>query len=72
MLDRYPIAGTVGVMRFFTVVVAPTIFKVLPQQWASAYARRFFPRYDATLGMVCAAAAWLAGSGPMAWALWRV
>ena len=41
----YLVSGIVGVMIFFSVTVAPTIFKVLPQEWASAYVRQFFPKY---------------------------
>lgn len=44
------LAGVAGIMLFFSVAVAPTIFKVLPQQWASAYVRKFFPKYYAVLG----------------------
>lgn len=59
MLSIYLIAGVVGVMLFFSVVVAPTIFRTLPQEWAGVYVRAFFPKYYATLGMVCFAAALL-------------
>ena len=51
------LAGVVGVMLFFSVAVAPTIFKVLPQEWASAYVRKFFPKYYAVLGAATALAA---------------
>ena len=59
MLSIYLIAGVVGVMLFFSVAVAPTIFKTLPQEWASVYVRAFFPKYYAVLGVVCLAAALL-------------
>ena len=36
------VAGIVGIMAFFTIAVAPTVFKVLPQEWASIYVRAFF------------------------------
>ena len=39
-------------MLFFTVVVAPTVFKVLPVEWSSKYVRNFFPKYYASLGLV--------------------
>ena len=42
----------VGIMLFFTVVVAPTVFKVLPVEWSSKYVRNFFPKYYATLGLI--------------------
>jgi len=57
MLSELIVAGVVGVMLFFTVAVAPGIFKVLPQQWASVYVRNFFPRYYAVLGAACLIAA---------------
>ena len=59
MLSIYLIAGVVGVMLFFSVAVAPTIFKTLPQEWAGVYVRAFFPKYYAVLGIVCLAAALL-------------
>lgn len=59
MLSIYLIAGAVGVMLFFSVAVAPTIFKTLPQEWAGVYVRAFFPKYYAVLGLVCLAAALL-------------
>jgi hypothetical protein len=51
------IAGNLGIMVFFTVVVAPTIFTALPPQWSAAYVRKFFPRYFLFLGATTAAAA---------------
>lgn len=39
-------------MLFFTVVVAPTVFKVLPLEWSSKYVRNFFPKYYASLGLI--------------------
>jgi hypothetical protein len=53
MLSLYLIAGIVGVMLFFSVVVAPSVFKVLPQEWASVYVRSFFPKYYLVLGTAC-------------------
>ena len=54
------VAGIVGIMAFFTIVVAPTVFKVLPQEWARVYVRAFFPKYYAFLGVTTALAAYLA------------
>jgi Domain of unknown function (DUF4149) len=59
MLSNYLIAGVVGVMLFFSVAVAPTIFKTLPQEWAGVYVRAFFPKYYAALGIACLMAAFL-------------
>ncbi len=53
MVSQFIVAAVVGVMLFFSVAVAPTIFKVLPQEWASAYVRAFFPKYYAVLGAAC-------------------
>ena len=52
MITNYMISGMVGIMLFFTVVVAPTVFKVLPTEWSSKYVRNFFPKYYATLGLI--------------------
>ncbi|MBC7756180.1 MAG: DUF4149 domain-containing protein [Bdellovibrio sp.] len=57
MLSMYLLAGVIGVVLFFTVAVAPTIFKVLPQEWAGTYVRSFFPKYYAILGITCLLAA---------------
>ena len=59
MLSVYLLAGVAGVMLFFSVAVAPTIFKTLPQEWAGVYVRAFFPKYYAVLGIACLAAALL-------------
>ena len=56
------VAANLGVMVFFTVAVAPTIFVVLPQEWASAYVRSFFPKYYLFLGLSTAGAAVLSGT----------
>jgi hypothetical protein len=60
MLSLYIISGILGVMLFFTVAVAPTIFKVLPQEWAGIYVRQFFPKYYLVLGIFCLIAGILA------------
>jgi hypothetical protein len=52
MITNYLISGMVGIMLFFTVVVAPTVFKVLPVEWSSKYVRNFFPKYYAFLGFI--------------------
>ena len=52
MITNYLLSGMVGIMLFFTVVVAPTVFKVLPVEWSSKYVRNFFPKYYATLGLI--------------------
>lgn len=52
MITNYLISAMVGIMLFFTVVVAPTVFKVLPVEWSSKYVRNFFPKYYAFLGIV--------------------
>ncbi|MBC7648078.1 MAG: DUF4149 domain-containing protein [Vitreoscilla sp.] len=60
-LSNLIVAGNVGIMVFFTVAVAPTIFTVLPPQWSAAYVRKFFPKYFLFLGVTTALAA--AGAG---------
>jgi len=52
MITNYLLSGMVGIMLFFTIVVAPTVFKVLPIEWSSKYVRNFFPKYYATLGLI--------------------
>lgn len=54
MITSYLISGMVGIILFFTVVVAPTVFKVLPIEWSSKYVRNFFPKYYASLGLITA------------------
>ena len=49
-LSLYVVCAMIGIMVFFTIAVAPTVFKVLPQEWASRYVRSFFPKYYAFLG----------------------
>jgi hypothetical protein len=57
MITNYLISSMVGIMLFFTVVVAPTVFKVLPLEWSSKYVRNFFPKYYASLGLITLVAA---------------
>ncbi|WP_286224916.1 DUF4149 domain-containing protein [Polynucleobacter sp. HIN7] len=56
----YLVSAMIGIMVFFTIAVAPTVFKVLPQEWASKYVRNFFPKYYAFLGAVSIIASFLA------------
>lgn len=51
-MTSYLISAMVGIMLFFTIIVAPTVFKVLPVEWSSKYVRNFFPKYYATLGLI--------------------
>jgi len=61
MLSLYLVAASLGVMLFFTVLVAPSIFVVLPAEWAAVYVRAFFPKYYRTLGIVAVMASLLSG-----------
>jgi hypothetical protein len=54
MITSYLISGMVGIMLFFSVVVAPSVFRVLPVEWSSKYVRNFFPKYYASLGFITA------------------
>ena len=55
-LSNLLLAGNVGIMVFFTVAVAPTIFTALPPEWSAAYVRKFFPKYFFFLGVTTVAA----------------
>lgn len=55
-LSNILVAANLGIMVFFTVAVAPTIFTVLPPEWSAAYVRKFFPKYFFFLGLTTAAA----------------
>ena len=59
-LSLYLVSAMIGIMVFFTIAVAPTVFKVLPQEWASKYVRNFFPKYYAFLGAVSIIASFVA------------
>jgi hypothetical protein len=59
LLSLYIVAGMLGIMLFFTVAVAPTVFKVLPQEWSSKYVRAFFPKYYIFLGLFSLLSAYL-------------
>ena len=51
-MTNFLLSSMIGIMLFFTVVVAPTVFKVLPVEWSSKYVRNFFPKYYVTLGLM--------------------
>lgn len=51
-MTNFLLSSMIGIMLFFTIVVAPTVFKVLPVEWSSKYVRNFFPKYYATLGLI--------------------
>jgi hypothetical protein len=63
MITSYLISGMVGIMLFFTIVVAPTVFSVLPAEWSAKYVRNFFPKYYACLGLVTTACIFTATDG---------
>jgi Sec-independent protein secretion pathway component TatC len=63
MITNYLLSGMVGIMLFFTVVVAPTVFKVLPVEWSSKYVRNFFPKYYVCLGLITTASIFTAPDG---------
>jgi len=69
MLSLYLVAASLGVMLFFTVLVAPSIFIVLPAEWAATYVRVFFPKYYRTLGIVAVIASMLSGKSSESLAL---
>jgi len=63
MITSYLLSGMVGIILFFTAVVAPTVFKVLPVEWSSKYVRNFFPKYYACLGLITAVCIFTAPDG---------
>jgi hypothetical protein len=63
MITNYLLSAMVGIILFFTIVVAPTVFKVLPVEWSSVYVRNFFPKYYATLGLITAVCIFTAPDG---------
>jgi Domain of unknown function (DUF4149) len=69
MISLYLVAASLGVMLFFTVLVAPSIFVVLPAEWAAIYVRAFFPKYYRTLGVVAVLASILSGATMESYAL---
>lgn len=56
-------AANVGIMVFFTVAVAPTLFTALPPEWSPACVRKLFAKYFFFLGVTAAAACEAAFSG---------
>lgn len=54
-------AASLGAMIFFSAVVAPTVFKVLPEASAGQFLRALFPRYFLVNGLVAVVA------GVIAW-----
>ena len=63
MITNYLLSAMIGIMLFFTVVVAPTVFKVLPVEYSSKYVRNFFPKYYATLGLITLISVFTAPNG---------
>lgn len=63
MITAYLLSGMVAIMLYFTIIVAPTVFKVLPLEWSSAYVKSFFPKYYATLGLITVASIFTASDG---------
>ncbi len=61
------VAAALGIMVFFTLIVAPLIFKSLPAQWAGVYVRAFFPAYYLVLGGLTTVAAIVASHGRVQW-----
>lgn len=59
LLSLYLVSGMLGIMLFFTITVAPTVFKVLPQEWSSKYVRAFFPKYYVFMGIFSFVSAFL-------------
>jgi hypothetical protein len=61
-LPEFIISANIGIMVFFTVIVAPVIFKILPPLWSAKYVRAFFPKYYVWLGLTSAVAALFSSS----------
>ncbi|MDE1892610.1 MAG: DUF4149 domain-containing protein [Betaproteobacteria bacterium] len=59
MITNYLISANLGIMVFFSVAVAPGIFKYLPPEWSAVYVRKFFPKYYFFLGTVSIIAGFL-------------
>ena len=62
MISQLLIASNLGVMAFFSVFVAPSIFNVLPAEWAAVYVRKFFPKYYSYLAAISLLASFLGNS----------
>ena len=48
--------ASLGAMLFFSAAVAPTVFKVLPEDHAGAFLRAVFPRYFLINGLAATVA----------------
>jgi hypothetical protein len=57
------VAAILGAMLFFVAVVAPTVFRTLPEAESGAFVRALFPRYYLVLGPASGAAALFAALG---------
>lgn len=60
ILPSLLIAASLGAMLFFSVIIAPMIFRVLPAENAGRVLRSFFPKYFLVNGVLAAAAGVLA------------
>ena len=52
--------ASLGAMLFFSAAVAPTVFKVLPEDHAGAFLRAVFPRYFLINGLAATVAGLMA------------
>jgi pheromone shutdown protein TraB len=57
------VAASLGAMLFFTAVIAPMVFRVVPAEHAGHFLRAFFPQYFLVNGVLAAAAGILAAHG---------
>tara|TARA_A100001011_G_C14267051_1_gene825179 strand:- start:1521 stop:1901 length:381 start_codon:yes stop_codon:yes gene_type:complete len=55
----YLSSATLGIIIFFSIILAPTVFKVLDKNSISAYLRAFFPKFYLVLFLVTGIAAFL-------------
>jgi hypothetical protein len=53
----YLTSASLGVILFFSIILAPTVFKVLNKESASNYLRAFFPKFYLFLFLVTGLAA---------------
>ena len=47
-MDNIPLyltSACLGIIIFFSIILAPTVFKVLSKEFASKYLRAFFPKF---------------------------
>tara|TARA_B100001094_G_C17952951_1_gene681543 strand:- start:99 stop:482 length:384 start_codon:yes stop_codon:yes gene_type:complete len=44
-ISLYLTSACLGVIIFFSIILAPTVFKVLSKDFASRYLRAFFPKF---------------------------